>query len=417
MKLYNYQKINYLHKTFLGLALLMLPVIPMIAQNSEATSRAEKSEKVFGRTPQSGKVSEVLVYNGGRYGWELGAGPGLVTPLKNVSFFGSMRPTFGLFIHKDLTPAFGLGVESVFGFNTSTMVSERQIHSKTAIDHSYLGVFVTTDLISAFQGYPGNKPRKFGFGPTLGIGWLHDFSDHNRTYDALGAKFGINLKFSLCENLSLSLRPSIFWQLTRSKNTNVSFDVNRSVFSFSAGLGYRFGMPFRFMRPYNPGEIDFLNGQINDLRTELATEKSRTETWKLKAQDLEDKLDAANRRQPQVQVVKEVRDNLNTTRYIFFGKGSSRVSADQQPNVEMIASYMNNHPGSTVSIKGYASPEGNAEANQKLARQRAEAVKDALVKRYKIAASRISAEGEGVGQMFDEPGWNRVSIATITVTK
>ena len=44
---------------------------------------------------------------------------------------------------------------------------------------------------------------------------------------------------------------------------------------------------------------------------------------------------------------------------------------------------------------------------------RAEAVKTILVNKYKISASRITAEGQGVGDMFTEPDWNRVSICTI----
>ena len=43
----------------------------------------------------------------------------------------------------------------------------------------------------------------------------------------------------------------------------------------------------------------------------------------------------------------------------------------------------------------------------------AEAVKTILVNKYKISASRITAEGQGVGDMFTEPDWNRVSICTI----
>ena len=35
------------------------------------------------------------------------------------------------------------------------------------------------------------------------------------------------------------------------------------------------------------------------------------------------------------------------------------------------------------------------------------------MKRYKIAENRITAEGQGVGNMFEEPDWNRVSICTI----
>ena len=40
-------------------------------------------------------------------------------------------------------------------------------------------------------------------------------------------------------------------------------------------------------------------------------------------------------------------------------------------------------------------------------------VADFRVNKYKISASRITAEGQGVGDMFTEPDWNRVSICTI----
>ena len=81
--------------------------------------------------------------------------------------------------------------------------------------------------------------------------------------------------------------------------------------------------------------------------------------------------------------------------------------------MERVASYMNKHPETKVVIKGYASPEGSIELNARLAAARAEAVKTILVKRYRIAANRVTAEGQGVGDMFTEPDWNRVSICTI----
>ena len=71
------------------------------------------------------------------------------------------------------------------------------------------------------------------------------------------------------------------------------------------------------------------------------------------------------------------------------------------------------HPAARVVIKGYASPEGSAEINAKIAQSRAEAVEKILVNKYHIAADRITAEGQGVGDMFSEPDWNRVSICTI----
>lgn len=98
---------------------------------------------------------------------------------------------------------------------------------------------------------------------------------------------------------------------------------------------------------------------------------------------------------------------------VTFRQGGISVESSQIPNVERIATYLRNHKAATVSIKGYASPEGKAEVNARIARQRAEAVRNMLVKRYKIAESRIAAEGQGVGNMFEEPDWNRVSICTI----
>jgi outer membrane protein OmpA-like peptidoglycan-associated protein len=83
----------------------------------------------------------------------------------------------------------------------------------------------------------------------------------------------------------------------------------------------------------------------------------------------------------------------------------------------MIANYLKNHKDAKVVIKGYASPDGPADVNEKLATARAEAVKTALVNKYKIASSRISAEGQGVGNMFSEESWNRVSICTIEEAK
>ena len=93
------------------------------------------------------------------------------------------------------------------------------------------------------------------------------------------------------------------------------------------------------------------------------------------------------------------------------------VDASQLPNVERVATYMKKHADAKVVIKGYASPEGNLAFNEKLASARAEAVKSILVKKYKINADRIVAQGQGVGDMFSEPDWNRVSICTIDEAK
>jgi OOP family OmpA-OmpF porin len=98
---------------------------------------------------------------------------------------------------------------------------------------------------------------------------------------------------------------------------------------------------------------------------------------------------------------------------VSFRQGKSTIDASQYANVERVASYLKNHKNAKVKVEGYASPEGSKAINEALAKKRAEAVKNMLVKKYKIAANRIDATGKGVGNMFSEPDWNRVAISTI----
>ena len=85
----------------------------------------------------------------------------------------------------------------------------------------------------------------------------------------------------------------------------------------------------------------------------------------------------------------------------------------QMANIERIATYMKENPNTKVVITGYASPEGSKSFNQRLSQKRADAVKKILVQKYDIDASRITAEGKGVGSVFSTPAWNRVSICTV----
>ena len=77
------------------------------------------------------------------------------------------------------------------------------------------------------------------------------------------------------------------------------------------------------------------------------------------------------------------------------------------------AVYIDVWGASQKTYQGTISPEGSVDVNQRLSKARANAVKDMLVKTYKISADRISADGQGVGDVFEEPDWNRVSICTI----
>ena len=178
-----------------------------------------------------------------------------------------------------------------------------------------------------------------------------------------------------------------------------------------AGVSYNFGPGFLPVDGRNQAQIDALNAQINSLRADIAACNAATAAAAATAADMANQLEACKNRKPEV--IKEVNNNLQSVRYIFYKIGSSVITADQMPNVEMVASYMKNHPNSKVVIKGYASQDGNLDFNIKLAAARAESVKNALIKKYGVKADRITAEGEGIGHMFTENDWNRVSICTL----
>ena len=193
--------------------------------------------------------------------------------------------------------------------------------------------------------------------------------------------------------------------------SSLDFNANHATFDLLASVSYRFGDGFRCVTPYNAAEVDALNAEVNSLRGRLNQANTDNQALADRNSALAAQLVAAQNKP--AQVVKEVTNQYNSVRFVFFRIGSSKVTADQQPNVEMIADYMKSHPQSKVVIKGYASKDGNLDFNIKLAKARAESVRNMLVNKYKIAADRISAEGEGIGEMFDEESWNRVSICTL----
>ena len=128
---------------------------------------------------------------------------------------------------------------------------------------------------------------------------------------------------------------------------------------------------------------------------------------------LEKELEQVRNKKPEVIEKTVIKSKKTLESVVTYRVGRTNIESSQLPNVERIATYLKKYPNSKVVIKGYASPEGNLEKNQKLAADRAESVKKILVTRYKISSDRIQAEGNGIGDMFSELDWNCVSISTI----
>ena len=342
--------------------------------------------------------------------WSVGINAGAVTPLTHSAFFKSMRPAFGVGFSKQLTPNFGLGFQGMGYVNTT--------QSKTAFDASDVSLLGKVNLMNLFGTYLGS-PRVFEIEAVAGVGWLHYYASGDGDENSWSTRFGMNFNFNMGESKAwtIGIKPAIVYDMQGDYNQAKSrFNANNAAFEITAGLTYHFATSnsthyFNKVRVYNQAEIDELNSSINALRGQVNTRDSELNTANQRINGLQQELnDCRTKVVPTETVVKTARIPESI---ITFRQGKSSVDASQLPNVERVASYMNKHPETKVVIKGYASPEGSVELNARLAAARAEAVKTILVKRYRIAADRVTAEGQGVGDMFTEPDWNRVSICTI----
>lgn len=346
--------------------------------------------------------------------WSIGINAGAVTPLTHSSFFKDARPAFGFGITKQLTPVFGLGIQGMGYVNTT--------QSKTAFDASDVSLLGKVNLMNLFGGYQGT-PRLFEIEALAGMSWLHYYMNGPGDQNSWSTRFGMNLNFNLGEAKAwtLGVRPAIVYDMEGDFNTAKSrFNVNNAAFELTAGITYHFMTSngthhFTKVKPYDPAEIADLNSAINDLRSQVNNKDNQLINANQQVNELQSELNECRNKVVPVETV--VKTSRIPESIITFRQGKSVVDASQLPNVERVASYMNKHVNTTVVIKGYASPEGNLAFNEKLAKARAEAIKTILVKKYKIDAARITAEGQGIGDMFSEPDWNRVSICTIDESK
>lgn len=346
--------------------------------------------------------------------WSIGINAGAVTPLTHSSFFKDARPAFGFGITKQLTPVFGLGIQGMGYVNTT--------QSKTAFDASDVSLLGKVNLMNLFGGYQGS-PRLFEIEALAGMGWLHYYMNGPGDQNSWSTRFGMNLNFNLGEAKvwTLGVRPAIVYDMEGDFNAAKSrFNVNNAAFELTAGITYHFMTSngthhFTNVKPYDPVEIANLNSAVNDLRSQVNNKDNQLINANQQVNALQSELNECRNKVVPVETV--VKTSRIPESIITFRQGKSVVDASQLPNVERVASYMNKHVNTTVVIKGYASPEGNLAFNEKLAKARAEAIKTILVKKYKIDAARITAEGQGIGDMFSEPDWNRVSICTIDESK
>ena len=355
--------------------------------------------------------------------WYIGANAGVATPQQKFGdngFFKGFAPKLGIRVGKNLTTVFGLAAD-VDLYMLSKEDSKSLMGTKTFVDNMNVDLLGTFNLSNLFGGYKG-EPRVFEVSLLAGLGWTHAFGTANKS-NAINAKAGFDFAFNLGADKAwqIYIEPAVIYGLEHYGRSNIltdgsdfKFDSRAALFQLSAGVNYKFGNSngthnFACAQLRDQAEIDGLNAKINELRADNNAKDGQLSAKDQQIADLKKKLADCEAR-PQTAAVVEKTENVLQP-HVIFRQGKSNIEPAQYASIEMVANYMKNHKDAKVKVQGYASPEGKAEFNQKLSEKRAEVVKNALVKRYKIAADRITIEGLGAtDKLSSENDFNRVAM-------
>ena len=347
--------------------------------------------------------------------WYIGINGGVTAPskhykvMKNVNFDGGIR------VGRWFTPVVGLAVDAqaYFGKKYATTYNQgfKFDNLNTFVKMTNISLLGTLNFSNWFAGYPGT-PRGFEVIGVAGLGWLHYYGGMKQ--NAMSSKLGVDFAFNFGSDKQWQfyVEPNIVYHLADTYS-NVAYNLSRSNIGVNVGLNYKFGNSngthnFKIAELRDQAEIDGLNAKINELRADVNAKDGKIAADAKTIADLQARLRECEARP--VQVVEEKKENILQP-HVIFRQGKSVIDAAQYASVEMVAKYMRNHKDAKVIVRGYASPEGNAELNQKLSEARAAAVKTALVKKYKIAADRITTEGLGAtDKLSDELDFNRVAL-------
>lgn len=86
---------------------------------------------------------------------------------------------------------------------------------------------------------------------------------------------------------------------------------------------------------------------------------------------------------------------------VLFNSGKADISPRFYPELEKLASFLQDHPNSTVVIEGHTDDKGSEDLNRELSQKRATAIADVLVDRFRIKPNRVKGIGYGEARPID----------------
>jgi len=341
---------------------------------------------------------------------QLGAGIGVPLVENNLDVGNAKRhitATYNLGVGKWFSPYIGFRFSGYYG----AMHWDNVSYSKAQMAN--LNFDFMWDMCNSLGGV--NADRPVSVIPFVGLGGTYVWnikSDGTNIYNSHGnlktrqwslpVSAGIQFRFRLCRYVDFFLEGRAAFYGDNFNGAAYAEPVDMHI---TATGGFSFNLGGAKYQAYNPcrntAYIESLNGQVNALRSELATTAAA--------------LAAAQAQLPCPEVVVEecpestAAPMMSTVRFTL---NSAQISNEEMVNVYNTATYLKDNPEVNVLIQGYADKDtGTSEYNKVLSQKRAQAVFDALTKTYGIDARRLSIEAEGSSvQPYKVNNWNRIVI-------
>lgn len=223
--------------------------------------------------------------------------------------------------------------------------------------------------------------------------------------------------YRMKRNIDLKLSLGYGYMVAREGDANPCLTENQNMFNARVGFNFR-GKPATAKRSELMTYLDEVNGQLEELRL-AAEEAARQAALKAAQEEAARKAaaEAAARKAAEEEAARlaalEAAKHKNLT--LFYTIRETELNADKNEKLAELAEWAKSRKIDQIVIKGYADKgTGTPAINKNYAKQRAEKVKKALVKKYGIDKKMIECSSFGdTEQPFQENDQNRCAIILV----
>ena len=411
-------------KLLTSLFLSSLFIIPMYAQNevnSNDTNYDQNDTETVSETEKEKKTSKFNHWSIGiQGGMTLFDGDQSQKPSRIVPYSQALGGG-GLNVEYTFNPR--VGIFAQYSFYTTEGIAtyypdqysaagSQKISFQNYIHNVSLNASV--NLITLLGKCYSNPKWNAYFNIGAGVGFynisVYDMSDDKKDY-ALNSRN--NYTFIVPMGFSLEYTPvkwlGIFWNTQYNfyfeDDLDASIKGNKDDGVIYTGLGLNFKFTTKGKQHVRNISWCQFADKDNELEDEIKKLQKRMADAEDDIKDLNEEVDSLKKRKPvcpptltEADVERmigkqEVADCEPPS--IYFNINSYQFTPEAEITIAQVAQRMYTHKNLKVTIKGYCDYTGSEAYNETLSKERAEHVKNVLVKTYGIEADRISTEGMG----------------------